>query len=184
MTPERHAAVRKWMRILHRDIGFFVLSLTVVYVFSGIVLTYRDKGFLRSPRPVEQTVAPGLMAGELSAELRLRRMRILSENEKEIRFSLGDYEGGRDCRYDKATGVATYALMLYPPLVQAMNVLHMTHSEPFRHWFTLLYAVCLFFLAVSAFWMYPVRSKLFWRGAGFFTLGLIATAWLLKAAAG
>ena len=35
------------IRVLHRDIGFLVVGLTIVYALSGIVLTYRDTGFLK-----------------------------------------------------------------------------------------------------------------------------------------
>ncbi len=179
MTPERHAAIRKWMRILHHDIGFFVLSLTLIYVCSGMILTFRDTNFLKTLIPVEKTIQPGLKGKELTAALRLKRMKILSEDEESVRFSVGDHEGGRDCRYDRASGLVSYTLLDYPPALQALNGLHKTASAKVRHWFTLLYACCLLFLAVSAFWMYPPRSRQFWRGTGLFALGLFFAGFLL-----
>lgn len=44
--------IHYWIRSLHRDIGFFLVGLTLVYVFSGILLIYRDTGFLQTT-PVE-----------------------------------------------------------------------------------------------------------------------------------
>ena len=44
--------IHYWIRSLHRDIGFFLVGLTLVYVLSGILLIYRDTGFLQST-PVE-----------------------------------------------------------------------------------------------------------------------------------
>lgn len=36
------------IRSLHRDVGFFLVGLTLVYVLSGILLIYRDTGFLQT----------------------------------------------------------------------------------------------------------------------------------------
>lgn len=44
--------IHYWIRSLHRDIGFFLVGLTLVYVLSGILLIYRDTGFLQTT-PVE-----------------------------------------------------------------------------------------------------------------------------------
>lgn len=35
--------IQHYMRVLHRDIGFFVIALTVIYCVSGIILTYEKK---------------------------------------------------------------------------------------------------------------------------------------------
>ena len=180
MTPERHASIRKWMRILHRDIGFFVLSLTVVYVLSGMILTFRDTDFLKRPMLVEKTIQPGLKSKDLGSALHQKRVQILSEDADEIRFTLGNHEGGDACSYDRKTGFVSYTLLDYPSAVQTMNALHKTPSAPARHWFTLLFAACLLFLAVSAFWMYPPRTRQFWRGVGFFALGLMCAGLLLR----
>jgi hypothetical protein len=45
-------SIHYWIRSLHRDIGFFLVGLTLVYVLSGILLIYRDTGFLQTT-PVE-----------------------------------------------------------------------------------------------------------------------------------
>lgn len=40
--------IHYWIRGLHRDIGFFLVGLTLIYVFSGILMIYRDTGFLQT----------------------------------------------------------------------------------------------------------------------------------------
>lgn len=40
--------IHYWIRSLHRDIGFFLVGLTLIYVFSGILMIYRDTGFLQT----------------------------------------------------------------------------------------------------------------------------------------
>jgi hypothetical protein len=39
--------MRKTMRDLHNNIGFFIVGLVVIYSLSGIVQTYRDTSFLK-----------------------------------------------------------------------------------------------------------------------------------------
>ncbi|MFV0437444.1 MAG: hypothetical protein ACK5PS_08650 [Desulfopila sp.] len=57
--------LQKWMRIAHRDIGFFVIGLTVIYCISGIMLTFRDTGFLKSETTIERNIGPGLQDYQL-----------------------------------------------------------------------------------------------------------------------
>ena len=42
MEEQEKKSINHFVRSLHRDIGFFVIGLTIIYSISGIVLTYRD----------------------------------------------------------------------------------------------------------------------------------------------
>lgn len=156
MDRQRKISIHRWVRILHRDIGFFIIGLTIIYGISGIVLTYRDTGFLKSARQMEKTVSPDLRAAQLGRALHVKNLEILGEDEKEIRFSSG--------AYNKETGVAAYVGDELPLLLRKFNSLHFVSSNDFRHWFTALYAILLVFLAVSSFWMYKPGTKYFKRG--------------------
>ena len=171
MNPEQNNRLYRWMRALHRDIGFFVLSLVVVYAFSGMVMTFRDTNFLKRSQLVEKTIRPGLSGGELAGALRMKKLKILAEDGETVSFENGSY--------NRATGFVSYTSMEYPAWLRALNDLHKTPSAKGRHWLTLLFACCLLFLAVSAFWMYRPKSGAFWRGMGFFALGLLCARFLL-----
>ena len=54
--------IHYWIRSLHRDIGFFLVGLTLVYVLSGLLLIYRDTGFLQTT-PVEHGMGQGQHRG-------------------------------------------------------------------------------------------------------------------------
>jgi len=152
---EKTTSIYRWMRILHRDIGFFVIGLTVIYGVSGIMLTYRDTGFLKSEQQVEKQLEPGLQSGQLLRALHLKDVKIIGENDNTVQFSAGSY--------DKQSGEASYVSNELPWLLRTFNNLHFVSSQDSRHWFTTLYAFLLLFLAVSSFWMYKPGSRYFKR---------------------
>jgi len=38
-------SINYYMRVLHRDIGFFIAGLLIIYALSGIVMIYRDTSY-------------------------------------------------------------------------------------------------------------------------------------------
>lgn len=156
MEQRQNISMQRWMRFLHRDIGFFAIGLTVIYCISGIMLTYRQTDFLKSEKRIETRVDVGLSSGELSRALRLKNLRVVSEDEQSINFSNGTYS--------KETGLASYSSKELPPVLSAFNTLHKANSSSAKHWFTLFYACCLGFLALSSFWMYRPENGNFKRG--------------------
>lgn len=156
MENMKSKSIYRWMRILHRDIGFFVIGLTVIYCISGIMLTYRDTDFLKSKTQIEKTIDSGLKENQLGMVLHLKEMQVLREDEKEILFSSGSY--------NKETGAVSYLSKEIPLVLRTFNNLHKVSSNDSRCWFTSLYAVLLLFLAISSFWMYKPGNKYFKRG--------------------
>ena len=172
MREGRNSQIYKWMRVLHRDIGFFAIGLTVIYCISGIILTYRETDFLKSETRIEKTVAPDLTANQLGRVLHLKDMKIVSEDEQEIRFTNGTYL--------KKSGLASYTANDLPWLLRKFNSLHFVSSKDSRHWFTALYAGALLFLALSSFWMYRPGTKYFKRGMITAGSGVLASIVLLS----
>ncbi len=156
MTSKQKHSFTRWMRILHRDIGFFVVGLTIIYCVSGVLLTYRGTGFLKSETQVEKTLAPGLAANSLGKELHMRGFKVTGQEGDSILFGNGSY--------NTVTGVVTYTADEHPYLLRLFNSLHHVSSNDGRHWFTTLYAVALLFLALSSFWMYRPGNSHFKRG--------------------
>ncbi len=161
----------RMMRIFHRDIGFFVVGLTLVYAVSGIMLTYRDTEFLKSQTRIEKSLAPGLPVTQLGRILHLKDIQVVKENENEIIFSAGSY--------NKVTGAVAYWSNEIPAVLQALNNLHFVSSKDSRHWFTTMYAVALLFLALSSFWMYNPSNRYFKRGVYTACSGFIVSLLLI-----
>ena len=164
-------SIHYYMRILHRDIGFLILGLIVIYSISGIVLTFRDTNFLKTERQVEQQLEPNLQENELEETLRMRRFSVESEGTEIIDFGIGTYS--------KETGLATYTVYELPVILEKFNDLHKTMSSGAASPFTTILGFLLLFMAVSSFWMFKTTTPHFKRGMILTAVGIIASIALL-----
>lgn len=171
MNTTNKKNINRWMRILHRDIGFFAIGLIIIYCVSGIMLTYRDTGFLKNEIQIKKSLVPGLNSNQLFEKLREKKLKLIEENGETIQFTNGTY--------DVETGDVTYSKKEIPSALKALNKLHIAPSENHKHFFTILYAAALLFLAVSSFWMYRPNSKYFRRGIVTASLGVIVSVVLV-----
>lgn len=171
MAAKTNKSIYRWIRILHRDIGFFVIGLTVIYCISGILLIYRDTDFLKSELQIEKTLEAGLSENRLLQTLKLKGAKITEVDENEIRFSGGTY--------NQDSGEVSYVTKNYSQPFKALNQLHKAPSQDSRHWFMVLYSVSLLFLALSSFWMYRPGTNYFKRGILIALAGSIAATFLI-----
>ena len=107
------------MRSLHRDIGFFVIGLTVIYSFSGIVLMYRETSFFKHETRIEKTVSQNLKADKLSRALRIKGLKVVREEGEIIHFKINAHHG----TYNKTTGNAVYSSEKVPFVLAKFNKL-------------------------------------------------------------
>ncbi len=156
------------MRILHRDIGFLMIGLTLVYGVSGIILLYRDTDLFTIDKQYIETIKPDTPASELGQALELRRLKVLEERNDTIYFNYGYY-----CQ---SSGEAVFTITTYPDFVWTMNSFHKLKSRFTSHWFATVYGVMLLFLALSSLWMYKPSTKKFKRGILLTAIGLIIAA--------
>lgn len=171
MEKRENRPVARTMRALHRDIGFLILGLTVIYALSGVVLIYRGNDFLKSEKQIERSLAPNLSETDLGKELRMREFKVEKSEGETLYFRGGSY--------NQSTGVAivTVKELIFP--FNKFASLHKAPSNGTVHWFTTVYGVLLFFMAVSAFWMFKPQSKRFRRGMIFVAAGVVLAVVLL-----
>lgn len=159
---------RRIMRALHRDVGFFVVGLVLVYSLSGIVLVYRDIGLLTYTAKVEKELSPGMAPDELGKALHLRGFKVLKTE--------GDVVFFPDGSYNKATGLAAYSVRQLPTPLQKFVELHKIASAKLTHWYAIVFGVLLSFLGISSFWMYNPGSPTLRRGIYIAGAGIVVTA--------
>lgn len=169
-------SIQYFIRILHRDIGFLLVGLTMIYALSGILLIYRSTGFLQSETTSQKTVAVGLEAGELGRELGMRHFELEKQDGDTIFFQGGSY--------DRSSGIATYTQSGFPTVLSMFTDLHKVTSRSSMHPLAAVYAFLLLFLAVSSFWMYKPGTRLFRRSISFSTAGMVVAVVLMFACAG
>ncbi|MCG8582844.1 MAG: hypothetical protein MI866_23195 [Bacteroidales bacterium] len=161
-------SVTKIMRSLHRDIGFLMIGLTLVYAVSGIILLYRDTEIFTIDKEYVEIIKPDTPADQLGSALELRRLRVLEERNDTIFFNYGYY-----CQ---TSGKAVYTINTYPDFVWTINSFHKLKSRFTSHWFATVYGIMLLFLAISSLWMYKPSTKKFRRGLVLTAVGLILAA--------
>lgn len=163
--------MKNYMRSLHRDIGFLVVGMTIIYSISGVLLIYRDTGFLKSEKQVEKKLAPGISESELGMKLHLRNFKVMKTEGDILHFKNGTY--------NKASGVAKYTENKLPAFLEKLTHVHKISSKSTVHWITAIYGLALLFLAISSFWMHKPKTKLFRRGMFFAAGGSVIAIILL-----
>ncbi|HOD83895.1 MAG: hypothetical protein BWX88_02417 [Planctomycetes bacterium ADurb.Bin126] len=169
-SPEGRT-LRHYMRVLHRDIGFFIAGLMVVYAVSGVILIYRDHAFLNRDVRIEKKLPPHIPSAQLGEALRIKGL-ATTKTEGDIVY----FKGGT---YNTASGIAAYTVQepVFP--LNRFIKLHKTMSSGLTYWFATIFGVLVVFLAVSSFWMFPSGTALYRRGIGIAGAGIVFTVVLL-----
>lgn len=162
-----------YMRTLHRDIGFLVLGLTIVYALSGVVLIYRETDFLKSAVAVETTLSPQMSPDDLARKLHARRFEVTKIDGDTISFK--DGASLQNGVYERNTGTTRYVEKKLPPFLQRLIQLHKISTSKSAHWIAVFYGLSLLFLAVSSLGMYKPKSRQFKRGIILSALGVALT---------
>jgi hypothetical protein len=171
MEQKAKKSLHHYARTLHRNFGFFIVGLVIVYSLSGIVLIYRDTNFLKQEALIEKKISPNLAEAELGNALQLRNFKIERTEGDIIYFQNGTY--------NKVTGEAAYSTKELPPLIKKLTDLHKTPSKNMKHWSTIVFGLLLLFMAISSFWMFKPGTNFFRRGIYMAGAGIVAAIILL-----
>jgi hypothetical protein len=171
METNGKKSISYYIRSLHRDIGFFVVGLTLIYGISGILLIYRETGFLKQDKQIERQLSPNIKESELGAMLHIRNFTITKTEGDVVYFQNGTY--------NKTSGIVHYSDKSLPGFLERLNNLHKKSSKDISHIFSTLFGASLLFLALSSFWMLQPKTKTFRRGILFAGSGLFFAIILL-----
>lgn len=184
MADSRRSLFR-WNRILHRDVGYFCVALTLVYVVSGIAVNHIDDWnpnyvVAREERTFEPVAVTDrdTMVRELAAKLGLPLPK------DAFRPSPGTVElfyDGWSVNADAAAGTATIERTRRRFLLFDANLLHLNRPKGLWTWIADAYALLLGFLAVSGIFMLRGRTGLLGRGKWFLLAGLVVPVIFLLA---
>lgn len=159
--------MRKTMRDLHNNIGFFIVGLVVIYSLSGIVQTYRDTSFMKHDINNEKKIETNLDAESIGKAIKIKELKVEKTENGIMYFKQGSY--------NPQTGEVKYTTSELYGWVKPFTELHKANSKNIVHYFTIVFAVALFFMCVSAFWMFKPGTKLFSRGVILTVVGIIAS---------
>jgi hypothetical protein len=159
---------RRWNSLLHRDVGFLCIGLTLLYAISGVAVNHiKEWNPSYSVERIETNIGPvaGDPADATTVRMILARLDESGKLENSYRpdpESLQLFVEGRSITVDLSSGHVVHDRAVPRPVLREMNFLHLNHPKKAWTWFADLYAVALTFLAVSGLFM--IRRKTLRRG--------------------
>lgn len=172
--------LRKWSRILHRDIGYFFIGTSLIYGISGIALNHMSDWNPNYSVTVKRAVieAP-LTATELTKEKvleitdqfdsRSNYKQHYFPNDNEMKVFL---KGGSSIVVALKTGATTIEHLKKRPVFYESNYLHYNPNR-FWTWFSDAFAAALILFAVSSLFMVKGKKGLKGRGGIYTILGIL-----------
>ena len=165
---------RKWLRAIHRDIGYVAVGLTFIYALSGIAVNHitdwsdGDPSF-KSYSSVHE-LGPVTSADEVLAKLRIktppREVYDETPDQLEILFDK------RTLHVTKSTGHVVDEGQEPRFILRVANWLHLNRGKKAWTYVADAYAGGLLFLAMSGMFMIAGKKGLLGRGAVLVGLGI------------
>lgn len=172
--------VRKTVRGLHRDFGYFFAFLVIIYAVSGIAVNHvKDwnpnyiiektrKEF--TPYP-DSTINEEKLAGYISSQLgitdSLNSQFLASETEIDLFYN------GVTVTADFREGKALVETVSSRPVIRLTNFLHLNVPKKLWTWIADFFALVLIYLAVSGLFMLKGKNGFEGRGKWFFIGGVL-----------
>ncbi|HMJ15372.1 MAG TPA: PepSY-associated TM helix domain-containing protein [Polyangiaceae bacterium] len=186
-TPEagrarrRRWSARPWLRALHRDAGYFVVGLTIIYALSGLAVNHIkdwDPSFhqiershqLALPLPKSDSAAAEHVLSKLGVRDTPREVYRASDTQLDIVFDQLTFH------VDTQSGKVLEEGQEPRFFLRLANWLHLNRGKKAWSYVADGYAVLLLFLAISGLFMIPGKKGLLGRGALVATLGAAVPA--------
>lgn len=175
--------VRKLLRTLHRDLGYLITGMTIIYSISGIALNHRDD-WNSNYIAVEETIDWGALDLVNIDETTINsKLNLFNE---ELVFKKYYISDDRDLKVFVENGIVTYSddthmaemeLLLKRPFFYQINKLHKTAISPIWIWISDILAAILIFVAISGLFLlngkYGIKGRGWWLTAiGFIIPGI------------
>jgi hypothetical protein len=172
--------IRKWIRILHRDIGYIFFGMCIIYGLSGIALNHIDdwnpnytishKSFVLNNIPEKNRIDKGSvlsLISELTLDVTYRSHYFPQQDILKIFLKEGSLT------IDLSSGETLLEQIKKRPVFREVNFLHYNKPKKLWTWFSDLFAVSLIFLATTGLFMIQGKKGITGRGAWLAILGII-----------
>lgn len=172
--------LRKWSRIIHRDLGYFLIGTSLIYAISGIALNHLNDW--NPSYSVEQTnfnTSINLKKGVAAKKDVVKFIDEIKVNKDykshyypEPGFIKVFLSGGSSVIVNTKTGMGTTELLRKRALFYDVNFLHYNPSYWWM-WFSDIYAGGLIIIAFSSFFMVRGRKGAWGRGGIYIAFGFL-----------
>ncbi len=170
---------RKWLRILHRDFGYFIVGITLIYAISGILLNHR-RDFNPDFKVVNQVIEVKLPQNSEFSEEELRRTveaidefiiykRAIITREGLLRVFIQNGE----IIINPVTGRGDLTYLQKRRVFFEMNMLHRVATHRSWKWFSDAMMVILIFVTISGIFILKGKNGFKQRGVWFILAGFL-----------
>lgn len=169
---------RRWNNILHRDLGYLAVGLTIIYSISGIAVNHVEDwnpNYKIRQVPVKTTPFTDVPVQELIPEV-LTKMNIAEKPESHFRPSpkeLHLFFKNKTLKLNIEQGIGEWEIVEKRPVLFEFNYLHLNHAKKWWTYFADLYALVLLFLAVSGLFVLRGKNGLAGRGKWLTAIGIL-----------
>ncbi len=170
--------IRKLLRIFHRDLGYFIVGMTIVYVVSGILLNHRhdfnpdykiyteEFSYDASTQDATQENILKNIIQELPHELIYKKHYLSSDGTVKVFIESGEVV------INPVTGKGVMRYLERRPIFFEMNKLHKATIGTTWKWVSDFMAFILLFVAITGLFLLKgkrgfIRWGLWWMIAGF-----------------
>lgn len=181
---ERGTPWRRWSIVLHRDVGYLAVALTIAYAISGIAVNHiADWNPNYRVTKTFTTVAPIAMTGEgalvTTAMARLQLTESPRSSFQPDSNTVQLFYKGTTYHVDLPTGKVMVEATRSRPVLFEMNQLHLNHSKRAWTWIADIYAVALLLLAITGLFVLKGRLGITGRGAWLTAAGFVPVVYWL-----
>lgn len=170
--------------MLHRDVGYIAVALTIAYAISGIAVNhvadwnpnYRVTKTFTTVAPIT-TADPNAMVAEAMERLKLTVPPRSSFQPDPSTVQL--FYRGTTYHVDLPTGKVMVEATQSRPVLFEMNQMHLNHSKKAWTWIADIYALALLLLAITGLFVIKGRQGITGRGAWLTAAGFLPVVYWL-----
>ena len=172
--------IRKWSRILHRDIGYFFIGTTIIYGISGIALNHMsdwNPNYSVTIKPFETSINLEKEEGVKENVLLLLDKVDNRENYKKHYYKSDNHlkiflKGGSSIDVNVKKGVGEVEYLKRRPVFYESNFLHYNPNRIWT-WFSDAFAAALILFAITSLFMVKGKKGIRGRGGIYTAVGIL-----------
>jgi hypothetical protein len=183
-TREHGIPWRRWSIVLHRDVGYLAVALTIAYAISGIAVNhiadwnpnYRVTKTFTAVAPITATDPNAIVT---TAMERLQLVEPPRRSFQPDSHTVQLFYKGTTYHVDLPTGKVMVEATRSRPVLFEMNQLHLNHSKRAWTWIADVYALALLLLAITGLFVIKGRYGITRRGAWLTAAGFLPIVYWL-----
>lgn len=172
--------LRKWSRILHRDIGYFFIGTTLIYGLSGIALNHMSDWNPNYSVEINNfTTALDLSKTPIVKDNILKLLDVVdnSKNYKKHYYPNSNQlkiflKGGSSIMVNIRNGKGRAEYLKKRPVFYEVNYLHYNPNRIWT-WFSDAFSASLILFAITSFFMVKGKKGMTGRGGIYTALGIL-----------